>query len=174
LDQGDTVLQTIRYLAYGSNLLPARIGARLNNVRSLGSVELDGWRLCFHKLGADGSGKCNLIADPQSVAYGAVYELSQVDKERLDSIEGVGHGYSDTTIELPQYGPAWVYLAESSHIDDHLLPYDWYHAFVLYGAKHHQFPSDYLFDINRVTSMPDYDESRRVENLAILDSPGWR
>ena len=163
-------MSTIRYLAYGSNLLPARIEARLEDCRSLGSVRLDGWQLCFHKLGADGSGKCNLIEDPSSVAYGAVYELSQSSKERLDSIEGVGNGYRDAEIELDQYGPAWVYLAESSHIADGLIPYDWYHAFVLYGAKYHDFPSDYIFDINRVTSAPDHDGTRRAENLAILES----
>ena len=167
-------MQTIRYLAYGSNLLPARIGARLNGVKSLGSVTLDGWRLCFHKLGADGSGKCNLVADPTSVAYGAVYELSFESKKQLDTIEGVGYGYSDETLELSSHGSVWVYLAEPSHIDDNLVPYDWYHAFVLYGAKHHQFPSDYIFDINRVTSAPDHDESRRAENLAILESPKSR
>ncbi|MFT4562439.1 MAG: gamma-glutamylcyclotransferase [Gammaproteobacteria bacterium] len=163
-------METIRYLAYGSNLLPARIGARLDSFVTLGTTALPGWRLCFHKMGADGSGKCNLIVDPRGRAYGAVYELSLGDKTHLDAIEGVGKGYSDKSIELDAFGPAWVYLAEPSHIDDQLIPYDWYHSFVLYGARHHRFPADYIHEITDVACVPDQDLNRRTENLAILNS----
>jgi gamma-glutamylcyclotransferase len=164
-------METIRYLAYGSNLLPARIAARLDSFVTLGTTALPGWRLCFHKMGADGSGKCNLIVDPGAIAYGAVYELSLSDKTRLDTIEGVGNGYSDQSIELDAFGPAWVYLAEPSHINERLFPYDWYHAFVLYGAKHHLFPEDYINGIMDVACVPDEDTSRRAENTAILNTP---
>ena len=163
-------MEIIRYLAYGSNLLPARIGARLDSFDIVGTTALPGWRLCFHKMGADGSGKCNLIVEPRAVAYGAVYELSLSDKTHLDAIEGVGNGYSDKSIEIDAYGPAWVYLAEPSHIDEHLIPYDWYHSFVVYGAKHHRFPTDYIHEIMNVAFAPDQDLNRRAENLAILNS----
>ena len=163
-------MNTIRYLAYGSNLHPARIGARLNSVTALGKTELQGWGLRYHKSSTDGSGKCNLVVASTEVAYGAVYELSRADKDRLDVIEGVGNGYLDVRVELPVFGEVQVYLAEPSHIDDGLTPYDWYHAFVVHGARHHQFPENYIAEINNVVSVRDSDEQRRSHNLAILES----
>lgn len=163
-------MATIRYLAYGSNLHPARIGARLGPIPKLGTTALPGWGLRFHKFSEDGSGKCNLAADPKSMAYGTVYELSSESKQRLDAIEGVGQGYRDTRIVLPEFGEAWVYLAEPTHIDEVLQPYDWYHAFVLRGAELNQFPSAYIDQIRRVHTNQDPDENRRTDNQSILNS----
>jgi Gamma-glutamyl cyclotransferase, AIG2-like len=163
-------LKTIRYLAYGSNLHPARIGERLDAVRSLGRTTLTGWALRFHKSSTDGSGKCNLIADPAGVAYGAVYEISLADKRRLNTIEGAGNGYMDSTIELPVFGQASVYLAELSYIDDRLAPYDWYQAFVVGGARHHRMPAAYIAQISGTATVRDQDTARRSHNLAILNS----
>jgi gamma-glutamylcyclotransferase len=163
-------MQTIRYLAYGSNLHPARISVRLGSITHLGTAELPGWALRYHKASEDGSGKCNLIADPSSIAYGALYEFSLEKKQHLDTLEGVGRGYIDTSIELPEFGQAWVYLAESSHVDDSLIPYDWYHAFVVRGAQHHKFPAAYIDEIDRIERDRDPNEKRRTENMAIADS----
>ncbi len=163
-------MQTIRYLAYGSNLHPARIGERLGRVTFIGTTQLPGWALRYHKFSEDGSGKCNLIADPSSVAYGAIYEFSLENKQQLDTIEGVGRGYANTRIELPEFGQTWVYLAVPSHIDDRLIPYDWYHAFVVRGAQHHEFPAAYIAAINSVEYIRDADEKRRAENMAIANS----
>jgi hypothetical protein len=160
-------MQTIRYLAYGSNLLPARITARLGSCTTLGTIRLSGWQLCFHKIGADGSGKCNIVTAPASVAYGAVYELPLSHKQQLDTIEGVGKGYTDVTMILKDYGSAQVYLAEPSSIDEQLIPYDWYRAFVLSGATYHRFPASYLAEINAVETIRDPDDARRTENLSI-------
>lgn len=165
-------LKTIRYLAYGSNLHPARIGARLGSVAALGSTRLSGWALRFHKSGADGSGKCNLIADPAALAYGAVYDISLADKRRLDAIEGLGNGYLEESIELAVFGEARVYLAERSHIDDRLMPYDWYQAFVVRGARHHRLPAAYIDQISAIEVVRDPDEARRSRNLAILNATG--
>ncbi|MFP6681398.1 MAG: gamma-glutamylcyclotransferase family protein [Gammaproteobacteria bacterium] len=163
-------MQTIRYLAYGSNLHPARISARLGEITLVGTTELLGWALRYHKYSEDGSGKCDLIADPSSIAYGAVYEFSRESKQHLDTIEGVGCGYIDTCIELPKFGPAWVYLAQPSHIDGRLIPYDWYHAFVSRGAQHHNFPAAYIDSINRVAFIRDPNEKRRADNMEIANS----
>ena len=163
-------MKTIRYLAYGSNLHPARIGARLGAITFIGTAELPGWALRYHKSSEDGSGKCNLIADRSSLAYGAVYEFSIENKQHLDTIEGVGRGYRDTCIELREFGNTWVYLAQPSHVDDRLIPYDWYHAFVARGAQHHNFPTAYVDAINRVEIIRDLNEKRRTENMAIANS----
>jgi hypothetical protein len=162
-------MRTIRYLAYGSNLLPARLRARLQSIRVLGAAALPGWQLHFHKRGADGSGKCNLVQTPGGVAYGAVYELSLEAKAQLDEIEGLGKGYRDAVLMLADHGEAHVYLAEPAHIDDALIPYDWYHAFVLAGGRHHGFPARYLERIAVIPVDIDPNERRRRVNQGILN-----
>ena len=163
-------MHTMLYLAYGSNLHPSRIGARIGSITALGTVSLPGWKLRFHKYSEDGSGKCNLTADPSSIAFGTVYELSQKMKERLDVIEGVGHGYRDTQITLPEFGATCIYLAEPSHIKEGVLPYDWYHAFVVKGAELNHFPNTYVTNIRDVQFIQDPNEERRNANLSILRS----
>lgn len=164
-------MPTVRYLAYGSNLYPPRLAARLEEVKVLGVVALPGWSLRFHKRGADGSGKCDLIADAEDIAFGAIYEISLVDRARLDQIEGVGHGYHGDLIDVAQYGEVYVYRAERSYIDTSLEPFDWYHEFVLAGARHHALPPDYIGRIQDVVPIPDRNDRRRAENLAILAQP---
>jgi len=161
-------MKTLRYLAYGSNLLPARLGARLGGIRALGRIALPGWELQFHKSGGDGSGKCDLVASPGGHAFGAIYEISVADRVRLDTIEGVGHGYRGTTIEITAIGQVYVYLAEDTHINPELQPFDWYHGFVVAGARHHGFPADYIAAIESITPTRDSDDERRGANLAIL------
>ncbi len=161
-------MPTIRYLAYGSNLYPPRLAARLEKISIVGVVALPGWSLRFHKLGADGSGKCDLFRTPDDIAFGAVYEISSADRARLDRIEGVGHGYHGDLIDVTGHGKVYVYRAERSYVDASLEPFDWYHEFVLAGARYHALPPDYIGRIQGVRPIRDSDDRRRAENLAIL------
>ncbi len=163
-------MDTVPYLAYGSNLHPARIGARLDSITTLGTVELPGWAVHYHKSSADGSGKCNLTPAASGTAYAAVYEISLADKARLDHIEGVGNGYRSTCIDVEIFGTVWVYLAEESYIDDRLVPYDWYRAFVVEGARHHRFPAPYVDKLGAIGAACDPDDARRSANWALLGS----
>lgn len=157
------------YLAYGSNLLPARLGARTPSARSLGTVELPGFRLGFHKRGSDGSAKCDLVVDGGARAYGALYALDPLEKPVLDLIEGVGSGYEELRIELDGYGSVFLYVAQSTYIDPSLSPFEWYHRFVLEGARYHRLPPDYLEEIASVRAIPDPDPARAAENARILE-----
>ncbi len=161
-------MSAIRYLAYGSNLYPPRLSARLTDIKVLGVATLPGWSLRFHKRGADGSGKCDLYPAPADTAFGAVYEISLASRARLDHIEGVGRGYHGELINAAPFGEVYVYRAEQSYIDTSLEPFDWYHEFVLAGALHHALPPGYIGEIRRIVSIRDRDDQRRAENLAIL------
>lgn len=164
-------MDTLPYLAYGSNLWPPRLAARVGPVSSAGRVRLDGWALCFDKRGADGSGKCTLEARPGSVSYGAIYTLSGAARATLDRIEGVGHGYEGRWLELEGRGPCYVYLAEDRWRERELAPFEWYKALVVAGARHHDFPPDYLSQIEAVAAVPDADSARTARNQAELDAP---
>ena len=53
----------VRYFAYGSNLVMARLRARVPVFGLIGPARLPAMRLTFDKRGSDGSGKANLVED---------------------------------------------------------------------------------------------------------------
>ena len=161
-------MTTINYLAYGSNLLPARLAARIAIRAVVGMVSLADTRLAFHKRGADGSGKCTLLAAAGAQAYGVVYRIDTADKVILDRIEGLGHGYRVEWLCDAVLGECFFYRAEEAALDAGLQPFDWYHAYVLAGARHHGLPAEYVAAIAAVATRVDGDAGRRAENYARL------
>ncbi len=164
-------MTTLNYLAYGSNLFPPRLSARIGIAGVLGKIELPGYQLGFNKRGADGSGKCSLQACPRERAYGVLYEICAVDKPTLDNIEGVGHGYRVELWRDETHGECFLYRAEASALDNTLQPFDWYLAYVLAGAQHHGLPANYIAAIAAVPTRPDGDLRRSAENFARLMTP---
>jgi cation transport regulator ChaC len=161
-------MHTLHYLAYGSNLFPPRLAARIAIHGVAGVVTMADTQLVFHKRGADGSGKCTLLPCNGATAYGVVYRIDAADRDTLDRIEGVGHGYRVETLRDTALGECFFYRAETSALDTRLMPFDWYHAYVLAGARHHGLPGDYLAAIAAVATLIDTDVARRAENFARL------
>ena len=158
----------MRYAAYGSNLHPLRLGERLPSARLVGTGFLPDWSLRFHKLSKDRSGKCSIVSGDEG-AYFAIFDISDDDKLELDRIEGVGNGYGSTSLHIPSFGDCATYIAEASHVDDALRPYDWYREFVLAGAAFHVFPADYVARIAAVRAIPDPDIERRARQWALAE-----
>ena len=136
---------------------------RISSARLITTGLLSGWSLYFHKRGDDKSAKCNILAGGGEV-HCAIYEISPKDKLILDGIEGVGFGYSETTLTIPNVGDCLSYVAEDTHIDNSLSPYDWYHELVMCGAHTHGFPADYLQQIGLERSLHDPDRNRSARN----------
>ena len=83
----------VRYFAYGSNLLLARLRERTPSARRIERGRLSAHRLCWHKRGAvDGSGKCNafMTGDTADVVWGALFAFADTERVRLDTAEGLG------------------------------------------------------------------------------------
>ena len=163
----------IHYFAYGSNLHPVRLQARVSSAELIGGVELKRHRLAFHKKSHDDSGKCNILetgVDSQSV-FGAIYKIHSAHKVALDRFEGKGKGYIDSDIHLCHKGREYhcfTYRAQDSYIMPDLNPYHWYKELVLLGAQYHQFPGHYIESIAGVMSMQDPDVSRRQEYDSLI------
>lgn len=160
------------YAAYGSNLHPRRLGRRISSAEFVGTSFLSDWSLHFHKRGADGSGKGNVLSGGDGV-HVAIFEISVDDKHILDGIEGVG--YTAAVLEVPAFGDCVSYIAEESHIDGTLEPYDWYKQLVLIGARAHGFPASYLNRIDSIATCHDPDSERRnkqLETLQHIESTG--
>lgn len=160
----------VRYFAYGSNLHPVRLRERVPSARLVGTAVLPGWRLQFHKRGRDRSAKCDVIpAAPKGDAvHGAIFALEPEERVRLDRAEGLGRGYEERWLELPDVGPVFFYVAAATHVDDRLLPFTWYRALVVAGARFHGFPRSYIRAIAAVPSVPDPRADRRERHLRLL------
>jgi hypothetical protein len=159
--------------AYGSNLTLARIEERIGKVAIVTIGKLEGHALRFHKIGRDGSGKADAYATgrAEDEVWGAVYEFSAGTKRRLDRFEGLGTEYLDTEIEVITAAGvlrAHAYRARPDRIDETLLPFDWYHRFVLHGARAHGLPADYVAALSRAAVRVDPDRTRAERALALL------
>lgn len=164
----------LNYFAYGSNLHPYRLGRRIPSARYLARAILPGHRLAFHKRGADGSGKCDVIPDPATAVHGVVYAIAAAEKPLLDAAEGLHRGYDVqwTTLSVASRPlEAFFYRAENGFVDPRLAPFEWYRAFVIEGARHHELPADYIAALLAVTAVPDSDRARRARNRRILQEP---
>jgi len=156
------------YLAYGSNLHPARLQVRAPAARLLGKTVLTGYELHFHKRSViDDSGKCSISRADKSV-HAAVYELSDRDKALLDEVEGFGIGYRYEVLEIAEFGECFTYVATDTHVDDSLRPYSWYKELVLIGCEALQFPKSYIAAVAMVETLEDPDRQRHTEHMRIV------
>ena len=157
----------LRYAAYGSNLHPVRLNARLPRASLIGHSFVPGLALRFDKRSRDGSAKCGIDAGGEGV-HMAVFEVSSEERTILDRIEGVGHGYEPFDIDVPGYGGCFTYRATPSHLQRGLPAYDWYREYVLLGCLLHGFPTAYTAAIASKAVTHDPDSGRRRENWNVI------
>lgn len=151
---------SILYYAFGSNMLPSRLTARTPSAVPMAIKVLIGWRLAFHKLGQDGSGKGNIVETRKNYdqVYGVLYELDEFEKPILDRIEG--EGYQEHWMKLDNGRDYYMYVADSESIKEGLKPFDWYRDLVEAGARWHRFPQSYIENITQFESVADSDQNR--------------
>lgn len=168
-------LDQIHYFAYGSNLTPSRLIARVGPCRNLGRAYLPDYRLAFRKNGSDGSAKCDLIQVPDQElrAEGVVYQLRASARPVLDRFEGVGLGYRVETVDVQLAGnytkiDCFVYLAIPPFLNDDVQPYSWYRDFVLNGGRRHGFSQQWQSFVDSHPVQVDADIERLRTNASIL------
>lgn len=155
------------YFAYGSNLHPARMAARLAAPQLLDAIALPGWTRVFDKRGRDGSAKCTIVPAAEGV-HGALYALTPADKARLDAIEGLGTGYDELRLDLPSIGAASTYVARAEARASGLAIFDWYRDLVLAGALYLQFPAAEIARLAALPTVPDPDPARAALHARLL------
>lgn len=167
-------MAAIRYLAYGSNLHPERLRRRTPSAGLLTTFELTGWRLSFDKRGFDGSAKATIAPTDSStdIVHAAIFELSPDEKPALDRVEGVNRGYHAHVLTLPELGEVHTYKADTEFQDGSLVPFRWYRDLVLFGARFHGFPQDYIEEIAALPVAEDPDDARQREHDDILAAMG--
>ncbi|MBW8182509.1 gamma-glutamylcyclotransferase family protein [Shewanella nanhaiensis] len=151
----------MKYFAYGSNMSIARLKARTPSAKRIGTFILTGHELRFHKLGRDGSGKCDAYQtdEPQSQIFGALFEIDENEKLNLDLAESLGVGYGEKVVKVVsatgEEHEAITYYA--LNISASLKPYSWYLNHVIIGAMESQLPTPYLKFIQTTESIEDED-----------------
>ena len=164
------------YFAYGSNMLDERLKEpgsentcrRCPSARkikpSTGSQHLlKGWKLNFSKKSQkDGSGKGNIVETGRNEdkVYGVIFEiLDGEEKDALDEAEG---GYVPETMTIldeknsrKNCENVIVYYKEEP--DNSKIPYDWYKAYIVEGAKKHNLPKSYIKDLEKRRKKRDPD-----------------
>jgi len=165
----------MQYFGYGSNMLTRRLRARVPSAEPLGTGRLPGHRLRFHKRSRDGSGKCNVVPAQNSEVCGVLFEIDRAELDALDEAEQRGRGYERMHVRIQGPSPvdAFAYVAQPAYIDDALLPYEWYRALVIAGAREHNLPSAYVDQLEAVRSYPDPDRDRRRSHRTLLEEAGF-
>ncbi len=165
----------LKYFAYGSNMYPQRMAERVPSCEFVETASIGGYQLLFHKIGRDGSAKCNMCytGEVRDVVHGVIYRLPVEERYLLDYAEGLGQGYEQVHLEIEvaddHYG-VFSYAAESEYIDDSLQPFDWYRQLVLSSAIIFGFPQHYIDCIKQVPTKPDPDEERARKFFAMLEN----
>ena len=167
----------MKYFAYGSNMLTRRLTdpSRAPSAVACGFATAYGFVVRFHKIGADGSGKCTLLArtSDSAAAHGVLYEVSDADCARLDRVEGVHTGgYVRRSVRLQladdRTVTAMTYVAGAQYVDASRIPFDWYRDLVVAGAIEHGLPASYIEELTRAPVVSDSDAGRAARAYRLL------
>ncbi len=129
-----------------------RLKARTPSARAVGRACLAGHALRWHKLGRDGTGKCDAAhtGEPSDIVWGVLLEIDCAEKAVLDRIEGLGIGYDEAEVRVAlgsESCTAYTYRAKPERIDPSLRPQQWYKDHVLRGAREHGLPDAYVREL---------------------------
>ena len=160
--------------AYGSNMLSSRLTERVASARKLCVGHLNGYKLYFHKRGADGSAKADVVrtSQPDHSVHGVLF---QVDEDEIGNLDLVETNYERVRLSEPvctKNGPgvmAEIYQARPEAVEEALLPFDWYVELVVSGAKEHGLPDDYCKMLAATPSIPDTDTERQRVHRELLE-----
>lgn len=162
--------------SYGSNLLLARLKARVPSARFVTKGVLPCHVLRWHKLSKDRSGKCDAFhtGKPADQLWGGVFEIAAKEKHLLDAAEGLGTGYDEKHTDI-QYvasnGQADIMQASlytALRTDASAIPYSWYKAFVIAGAHECGLPKEHIDALRATPCEPDPDIDRDTFNRSLL------
>lgn len=162
----------MKYFAYGSNMSLPRLKKRVTSAERLGTYTLTEHSLRFHKVSKkDGSGKCDVLFTKNTEDYvvGALFEISDAERDALDRAEGLGYGYQEKQVLVvdDQGSSVEAIRYYATNTDSSLLPYSWYLYHVIFGAKEIGVPADYLSFLSATKSKEDPNKERDARERAI-------
>ncbi|MEM0440945.1 MAG: gamma-glutamylcyclotransferase family protein [Candidatus Caldarchaeum sp.] len=137
------------YFAYGSNLDVDGMKKRVGQWHDLRPAKLKGFRLVFNVYSTSWrGGVANIVEDPQSIVYGALYLLDEEQLEKLDRYEGVPHLYHrrKVMVETDQTSvEAYVYVGTNPR--QKIVPSSEYFALMVKGLKRLGYGEDVISQV---------------------------
>lgn len=164
---------SFQYSAYGSNMFSKWLQDRCPSAHPKAVACVDDRTLMFSKRSIDGSGKATISRAEGQHVFGVIFTLEERDRPALDNAEGAGKGYDrleDFLVHEPSAGKperVLTYIANATHIDSSLEPYDWYIALVLARAREHSLPAEYVSVLENVPPKLD-PKPHRISRLIAL------
>ena len=101
--------------------------------------------------------------------YLAIFEVQESERSILDRVEGLNYGYNATNFETEAFGRCSSYIADASVIDEFKRPVDWYKEMVLLGCIVNDFPSEYVQQVESVSTAVDADNERAAKQWKIVE-----
>ncbi|APX92563.1 gamma-glutamylcyclotransferase [Halomonas sp. 1513] len=155
------------YFAYGSNMNPARVEARIGSTRRALPGTLADHALRFDKASRiPGIAHANVASQPGARVEGALFELMSPQQiELMDPFEGVPHDYQRQCREIVTHQgvvEAWVYIAVPERVRAALKPAREYLAHLLAGEAF--LSADYHARLREVEAVEGLDAA----TLAVL------
>lgn len=160
----------IQFLAYGWRLHPCVMRHDFPEAKLLGKLRLAGYRLSFRVSAPDGSAWSDMeyTGNPWDTLYGAVYGLSDKDKDLLDLAEARGDGYDQMTLNLIPGEPGLItYRGEPDRLCEGALPWDWYRNIIDAGVRYLGFPYRYRQHLATQATKRDVN-TYRVQEARLL------
>lgn len=161
----------MKYFAYGSNMSLDRMHLRVPSAAQIGAFCLEGYELKFHKVGQDGSGKCDALftGNTKHHVFGVLYEICSSDKLSLDQAEDLGIGYAEkmVTVENSAGQEVQAFTYTALIIKAGLMPFSWYKEHVIIGANEAQLPKGYQATIATVETLADPNIERSLAQSSI-------
>ncbi len=150
-------------------MLTARLRARCPSAKIVGPASAQNHSLAFSKRGKDFSGKATLVAQDGLCQPGILFEVALSDLPSLDHAEGVGYERIDTfTAQISASSESLscrTYVARTQ--EPGLLPFDWYLALIIAGAKEHQLQEDLIQSFRKQPYQRDPEPARPGRILAL-------
>lgn len=150
-----------------------RLKSRTPSAHRLGVFELYEHKLKFHKIGKDGSAKCNALFTgiEADIVEGVVFEIDPREIVTLDRAEGLGKGYDKLNVIVTnkQGVKLEVFVYFATNMNDSLLPFSWYKQHVLKGAKSAGLSDNYISELMDINTINDPDSSRESRELKIYE-----
>lgn len=166
----------MKIFAYGSNMNINRLKERVPSATKICNASIEGYKFSFNKRSnVDGSAKGNIQSTNSNddKVWGVIFEIDEADKSGLDEVEGLGKGYNEQQIDLLDDNgnpiSAQVYVADAGTINNELLPFDWYKAFVITGAEQNDLPVEYIQMIKNTIAKADKNVERSKKQQATLE-----
>lgn len=146
------------YFAYGSNLHLDQLAGRCPSATFVSAARLSGYRLAFTRFSPRRKcGVLDIVADPQSIVWGGLFDVHANDLPQLDRAEFChSSGYRRRQVCVERHDVQRLVAAVTYEVVDklveHQTPSADYLQTVLAGARACRLPDGYLETIRNVAA----------------------